>query len=152
MNFNAKQFVLLILTVFILGACSSAPKFSDVAGKEWLLTEVRIQPNNILFDRNTLKSEGFENIFTLNFDAERLSGTGAPNRYMAPFTLDKKQVIKVEPIAGTLMAPLREPEKLKEREFFNYIQNANKWNFANGSFELYTTGEDEAEVVLVFSL
>ena len=152
MNRNVRYMTLLLLTVFVLGACSSVPKFSDVTGKEWLLTEVRTQPNNILFDRSTLKSEGFEDIFTLNFDAERLSGAGAPNRYFAPFAIEKKQEIKVQPIAGTLMAPIKEPEKLKERDYFNYLQNAYKWNFANGFFELYTKGEDGTETVLIFSL
>ena len=152
MNFNIKQLTLLFIAVFVLGACSSGPKFSDISGKEWLLTEIRLPDNSVVFDRSTLKSEGFGNIFTLNFDAERLSGTGAPNKYFAPFTVDKKQVIKVQMIAGTLMAPLREPEKLKERDYFDYLQNAYKWNFTGTEFELFSKDKNGTEVTMVYKL
>jgi hypothetical protein len=48
------------------------------------------------------------------------------------------------------MAPLREPEKLKEQNFFAYLQNTVKWNLAGGNLELYSTEEDGTGVVLVF--
>ena len=152
MNFYTKLLTLFVVAAFALGACKSTPKFSDVMGKEWRLVEVKTEPKNIQFDRNNLKSEGFENIFTLNFAAERLNGAAAPNLYFAPYALEKKQVIKVQPLGGTLMAPIHEPEKLKERDFFGYMQNAYKWNLANGKLELYTKGENETETVLIFSL
>jgi heat shock protein HslJ len=147
-----KQFTLLILAALDVSACGSTPKFSDVSGKEWLLVEIRAQPQNVIFDRNSLKAEGFENIFTLKFDADRLSGIGAPNRYSAPYQLDANQAIKVQPIAGTLMAPIREPEKLKEHDFFGYLQNAYKWNYTKGRMELFSKSADGAELVLIFNL
>jgi heat shock protein HslJ len=133
-------------------ACKSAPKFSNVLGKEWLLVEVRTKDENITFDRKNLESEGFKNIFTINFDKERLSGTGAPNRYTAPFALEKNQGITVKAVAGTMMAAIREPEKLKEHDFFTYLQNTSKWNLVNGKLELYTKNESGEEAVLVFAL
>jgi heat shock protein HslJ len=145
--------VVLFVTALSISSCSSAPKFSDVAGKEWKLIEVRVKPESIRFDRSTLISEGFGEIFTLNFDAERKSGMAAPNRYFAPYTLGKNQEITVKTIGGTLMAPLKEPEKLKEREFFSYLQKAYKWDISlEGRFELLTKGPDGGEATLVFTL
>ena len=152
MKLNTRHINLFILVALVLGGCGSAPQFSDVTGKEWRLIEVRTQPHNIVLDRTTLRAEGFGDIFTLRLDAERMSGVGAPNRYTAPFTLAENQAIRVQPVAGTLMAAFHEPEKLNEREFFVYVQNAYRWNLANGRFELYTRGDDGTEATLVFGL
>jgi heat shock protein HslJ len=133
-------------------ACKGTPKFSNVSGKVWLLVEVRTKDENIIFDRKNLDAEGFKDIFTLNFDAERMSGTGAPNRYTAPFSLEKNQAITVKPVAGTMMAAIREPEKLKEHDFFTYLQNTSKWNLVKGKLELYTKNENDEEAVMVFAL
>jgi len=142
----------VVLVLMIVNSCSSAPKFSDVIGKEWQLVEVKTEAQSTTFNRENLTAEGFGNIFTLNFDAERLSGVGAPNRYTAPYKVDKNQVISVQLIAGTLMAAIREPEKLKEHDYFNYVQNAYKWNFSNGRLELYTKNADGKEAVLIYTL
>ena len=141
--------VLVLMTVI---SCSSGPKFSDVIGKEWQLVEVKAESQSITFNRDNLNAEGFGNIFTLNFDAERLSGVGAPNRYTAPYKVAKDQAISVSLVAGTLMAAIREPEKLKEHDYFNYMQNAYKWNFSNGRLELYTKNADGKEAVLIYTL
>ncbi|MCL2879838.1 MAG: hypothetical protein FWF29_06310, partial [Treponema sp.] len=56
-------------------------------------------------------------------------------------------------IAGTMMAPLWEPEKLKEQDYFTYIQNAYKWSFTkDGTLELSSKNADGTEVVLVYEL
>jgi hypothetical protein len=52
---------------------------------------------------------------------------------------------------STLMAPLRELEELKEHEYYMYLQSATKWNLEKENLELYSKGEDGAEVVLVFA-
>ncbi|MDR1107166.1 MAG: META domain-containing protein, partial [Treponema sp.] len=134
--------------------CAGSPKFSDLLGKEWRLIEIRTGSSSIVFDRSRLASEGFGEIFTLNFDAERISGTGAPNRYFASYKpgTDKDRTISVNPVAGTLMAPIVEPEKLKEREFFACLQNAYKWDINRENLELSTKGPDDREAVMVFTL
>jgi len=150
MNRYVKKMALWASAVFTLAACASAPKFADVMSKDWNLVEVRIKPENIIFERSKLVEEGFGDIFTLRFDTERVNGVAAPNRYFAPYTLAEKQGITIKTVAQTLMVPLREPEKLKEHDFFVYLQNTDKWNFTKGKLELYSKGEDGAEAVLVF--
>ena len=133
-------------------ACAGTPNFSNVVDKDWKLIEVRGGSGNITFDRSKLEGEGFADIFTLRFDKERVNGVGAPNRYFAPYTrTDKKQGIAIKTIAQSQMAPLREPEYLKEQEFFAYLQNTTKWNIAKKTLELYSTGTDGAAMVLVFA-
>ena len=145
-------FVMFIIALAFC-TCKSGPKFSDVTGKEWLLVEIKSKNGDITFDRKNLNTQGFGNIFTLNFDAERLSGVGAPNRYTAPYKVDKDQVIKVQLIAGTMMAPIHEPQRVKENDYFTYIQNAYKWNFTeDGKLELFSKDAKGAELVLVYSL
>jgi heat shock protein HslJ len=136
--------------VFILAACASAPEFSTVMNRDWNLAEIRTKPENIIIERGKLAEEGFGDIFTLRFDTERVNGVGAPNRYFAPYTLADKQGITIKMVAQTQMLAIREPEKLKEHDFFVYIQNVTKWNFVKENLELYSTGEDGAEAVLVF--
>jgi len=138
------------LAVFILAACSSAPPFSDVMNKDWNLAEVRVKPENIIIERDKLKEEGFGDIFTLRIDAERVNGVGAPNRYFAPYTVDK-QGITIKTVAQTMMLAIREPEGLKELDYFTYLQNAAKWNLNKENLELYSKGKDGAEAVLVFT-
>jgi len=150
MNRYTKKMALWAAAVFILAACAGAPPFSDVMNKDWNLAEIRTKPENIIIERDKLAEEGFGDIFTLRFDTERVNGIGAPNRYFAPYILADKQGITIKKAAQTLMLAFREPEKLKEHDFFVYLQNVTKWNLAKGNLELYSTGEDGAEAVLVF--
>ena len=144
--------ILIAIALAAISACSNAPKFSDVTGKEWQLVEVKTEPQNIKFDRDELTTDGFGTIFTLNFDAQRLSGVGAPNKYTAPYTVGKDQVITVQMAAGTMMAPINEPEKLKEQDYFTYIKNAYKWNGTKEQLELFSKNTDGAEAVLIYKL
>ncbi|MDR0442024.1 MAG: META domain-containing protein [Treponema sp.] len=147
-----KLFFAVVLFIVLTASCGSAPKFSDVVGKEWKLIEVHIDGKSINFDRSALVNDGFGEIFTLTFDAEMIGGTGAPNRYSAPFTPGNKQTLTVLPARATLMAPIREPEKFKEHDFFIFIQNTYEWNLVNTNLELHSKSENGAEVKLVFSL
>ena len=154
MNRYAKKMALRT-AVFILAACAcacaGAPPFSTVMNRDWNLAEIRTKPENIIIDRGKLKEEGFGDVFTLRFDTERVNGIGAPNRYFAPYTPADKQGITIKTVAQTQMLAIREPEKLKEHEFFVYLQNVTKWNLTKENLELYSTGEDGAEAVLVFT-
>jgi len=126
--------------------------FSDVRGKDWKLIQVRAGRNNTIFQRSMLTQESFKDIYTLRFDAERVSGVGYPNRYFAPYDLGEKQVIDIKPIAATLMLAMSEPAQLRESEFFAYLEKADQWNLVKGNLELRSTNDEGAAVFLVFSL
>jgi len=152
MKYYVKILALLLIIIAGLVTCSSAPKFSDILDKDWRLIAVRGGPENISFDRNKLVAEGFSDIFTLRFDKERVNGVGAPNRYFAPYTrTDNKQGLSIKTIAQSQMAPLREPEYLKEQDFFAYLQNTIKWNAVGGNLELHTAEKNGTTTILVFA-
>ena len=143
---------LLLVFLCTLIACASTPRFDAIVNRDWVLTEVRSGSGSITIDREQLAAVGFEGAFTLRFDAERLSGIGAPNRYFAPYTLGNRQAghagqaITIMPIAGTLMAALFEPPGLQEHTYFTLLQQVTRWNILRGNLELYT-----GETVLVFA-
>jgi heat shock protein HslJ len=128
------------------------PGLKDVTGIEWKLIEVRSSAGDSVsrFSREELAETGMENAYTLRFDNERLSGTGAPNRYFAPYKEGGEKTLSVKAIAGTLIANFREPENLKEREYFNYLENAGKWDLIQNKLLLYTRNGQGEEIVLVF--
>jgi heat shock protein HslJ len=140
-----------MVAMAVLVSCKSAPQFQDVQAREWRLVEIRIQPENIKFDRQKLVDEGFGDIFIIQFDKDRLSGKGAPNRYMGPYEAGENQSLKIGNVAGTLMAPIREPERLKEGEYFAYLANVYKWNLDGETLELYTKNDDGREAVMVYT-
>ena len=152
---NRFLWILSVLAILAGTSCQSAPDSLSSAGvleKELKLIDVRINNKSIGFSRDALALEGFGEIFTLTFGSERLNGVAAPNRYFAPYSLGSNQSISVSNIAGTLMAPIREPDKLKESEFISYIENAYKWSMVKNNLELSSKGKNGSDVVLVFSL
>jgi len=150
--------VLSMQTMCASGASGThGAKFSDVIDKNWKLIEIRSRTESafgkdVIFQRSMLTQESPKDIYTLKFDAERVSGAGCPNRYFAPYDLAEKQAIDIKQVAGTLMLALFEPEQLKEREFFAYLENADQWNLVKGNLELRSKNDKGAEVVLVFGL
>jgi len=154
-----KKLFFLVLLVGILavscGSTSGSAKmsnFSEATGKDWKLIEVSTEKKEILFNRKNLKSENAANIFTLRFDAENIFGAGAPNRYSAPYKLGEDGAISIEMVRTTLMASIMEPEKLREHDFFTYIQNAYEWNFVEKNLELTSKNVNGEIAKLIFSL
>jgi heat shock protein HslJ len=157
-------FVCLLITVFLI-SCKSVPtvektadvekvssEFSTVTGKDWKLIEVRIRNVDTGFNRSSLsRSENIE-YFTVNFNSEMISGAGAPNRYSAPYKLGEGKSISISIVRATLMATLFETGKLREHDFFGYIQNTSSWNIVNNNLVLSSKAENGNEVVMVFSL
>jgi heat shock protein HslJ len=171
-NISRKICILPFVIVAVLAvSCGSAPDtpsgasgpaagFGAITGKDWKLVEVRSSVNasadagadaeTSRFSRGELAEAGMENAYTLRFDGERLSGMGAPNRYSAPYTQGAGQTLSIGAIAGTLMASFQEPENLKEREYFDYLENVNKWDFVQGQLRLIARNGRGEETVLVF--
>jgi heat shock protein HslJ len=137
----------LAVTVILMGACGTP----SLKNNDWNLIEARVKPADIIFDRSMLTTEGFGEIFTLRFEDARVSGVAAPNRYSAPYKADK-QTLTIQQVSGTRMTPLSSPEKLREQDFFAYLQSTYKWGIVNKNLELYSKNEDGAEVVLIFAL
>jgi len=127
-----------------------AQDFSDVLENEWRLIDVYVNNANIQFSRDN-QIEAFKDIYTINFDGELVSGTGAPNRYSAPYTLSDNQEISIMMMRSTLMASLFEPENLSEHVYYSYVQKSYKWELNNGNLVLHSKTEDGLDVRLVFA-
>jgi heat shock protein HslJ len=123
---------------------------SSTEGNEWKLIEVYIDGRNTRFSRDTLPEE-LKNFFTLIFDAQNVSGVGAPNRYSAPYTMGDNQAISVMLMRSTMMASFFQPENLSEHDFFTYMQNSYSWKLTNNNLELLSKTATGGEVRLVFS-
>ncbi|MDR3020019.1 MAG: META domain-containing protein [Treponema sp.] len=148
--------ITVIIAIVLIGCAStSAPPsrsdFSYVQGREWKLTEVRINDTRTGFNRASLSSTVFGELFTVNFNAEDIGGVGALNRFSSPYSLGDGRAITFALIRSTLMAPLSEPEGLREHDFFVYLQNTHRWNLANNNLELYSRTGDGREIRLIFS-
>lgn len=146
-----RKLIFSIFAAVALVNCASNSNVTEFKGKDWKLVEVWIDNKNIDFNRKDLANEKAGDIFTLKFDEENISGIGAPNRYSAPYTLDGKD-IEVMPLRSTMMASLWQPEKLKEHEFFIYVQNISSWAIVNGKLEFSSKTEDGRTVKMVFTL
>jgi heat shock protein HslJ len=143
--------VLFFIPIFtMLLGCKAGPTFNDVIDKDWKLIKVQIDGNDILFDRAVLRDDGFGELFTIKFNEGMVSGKGAINNYRAPYKQEKNYVLAIQPAAATLMAPLHEPEKLKEYDFFNYITNTYRWIIEDNNLKLYSKTNDEKEAILIF--
>jgi len=129
---------------------NSAQNPTSIVGHEWKLIEVYINGTNTRFNRSTLPEEP-GNFFTLNFDAQNVSGVGVPNLYSAPYTYSER-TINIMLIRATMMASFFEPENLTEQNFFYYLQNAHSWKLTNNNLELLSNTQTGGEVRLVFSL
>jgi heat shock protein HslJ len=131
---------------------AAVPSFAEVQGKVWALDEVVTESGGTIINRGKLEADGMGDAFTLMADAERISGRGAPNRYVSPYVLGEDQEIAISPIAGTLMMGLADPEGLQEQEYFNYLEQANQWLLTGDRLELYSeTGEGDP-VIMIFTL
>ena len=126
--------------------------FSEVPDKEWKLIEVYVNERNTGFNRNSPANNNLQDIYTLSFSDEFVSGVGAPNRYSAPYTAGEDRTIIIELVRATLMAPIGELSTLREYDYFGYIQNAYRWDIVNDKLEISSKLENGNEIRLVFSL
>jgi len=154
-----KKQILFLLVVALLMGCKSTgggniSSLSDVIGKELKLVEVQIDstPFNriVIYDREDLRKHKHD-VYTLTFSSDTVSGTAAPNKYNAPYTRkDKDLSIKV--MRSTQMAPLVQPEKLQEYDFYNYMQKVESWTTDKGRLVLNSKTDDGIAVRLIFAL
>ena len=140
----------IIFPCKVSGAASqeSGTKFSDITGKEWILSELKKAGKTVSIDRKKLEADNMGSAFTLIFNEDQVSGMGAPNRYFAPYTASANRSLSIGYAASTMMLAFREPEELKEKEFFDYLAATQRWDLFQGKLELYS----KDETVLVFEL
>jgi heat shock protein HslJ len=136
-------------------ACASQPaspqvSFDELKGKEWRLRSVQTGARSVVLDKQKLTDDGFAGAFTLIFEEGQVYGRGAPNTYRAPYQRGQNRNISIGNAAVTLMAPLKEPEDFKEREYFAYLEKTYRWDLVQGNLELYTKTGDDKEALLVF--
>ena len=171
-------FVLAILFIsFFVSSCASAPakctcecacaecgcnpdavKETDLAyilGREWKLIAVYVGDTfarEIHFDRAKLSRDNFGDIYTLKFTPEQISGKGNPNNYSAPYSiLEAGKVITVQPMSSTNAYSSFYPDRLKETDYFAYMQNAFRWELnSNRKLLLHSKSEDGFDVQLTF--
>jgi heat shock protein HslJ len=125
--------------------------FSDVQGKTWQLSEIKSGSDTVVLDRAQLEADNLGDVYSLKFDDKQASGKAAPNTYRGPYTLGEGDQIAIGNAAATLMAAVKEPEALKEHEYFAYLAKVNKWGVASGLLSLWTADDAGSEVVLVFA-
>jgi len=140
----------LILPAIVFVSCVGGAKVKDAQGKEWVLSEIKSQGKTVTIDRKKLEAGNMGGAFTINFEEDRVSGMGAPNRYFGPYTVDSKNVLSIGNLASTMMAAFFEPEELKEHEFFDYVSKASLIKIKSGKLELYSVNSAGAKTVLVF--
>jgi len=158
------QYILLILAIPLISlftvSCAGASKNTDKAGrsifsniteKEWSLIKVRVADNETLIDREALTKDNAGDLYTLKFDANFLSGKAEPNTYSAPYTINEaEQTISIMPMRTTLMASFRQSVGLAEHDYYTYMNNAYKWEFAGNNLILHSKTADGQNVQLVF--
>jgi heat shock protein HslJ len=123
--------------------------FDAVLGKTWRLVAVQTLAGDKGFSREVLEADGMGDFFSLSFDKERISGVGAPNRYFAPYTVEKDGLF-IEKMGSTLMASFREPKGLSEQEYFAYMQQVNRWTLSGEELTLYSIDTEGSVVFLLF--
>ena len=126
----------------------STQDFSDVIRSNWKLTTAYINGEDIQYRRS--ETPAMQEFFIISFNAQMISGTSAPNRISAPYTLGEGQLINITmPMRSTLMATFLEPENLNEYQFNSYLQNIFEWKLLNDNLELFSRTEGQ-EIRLVF--
>jgi heat shock protein HslJ len=143
------------IAALALSVCAASPApretpdFDSLLEKDWRLIEVRQGDDSVSLDRPA--TDDMEDVFTLRFDSERISGRAFPNRYFGPYSRGKGQAITIGEVAATLMASFKELDALTEKEYFRYLAGVQSWNLVQGRLELHAAASDGFKAVLVFT-
>jgi len=113
---------------------------TDLTGIEWLLTR---------FDRNDALPDGIE--VTLIFDADRIGGKSACNRYSGSVTEGERpgELTVNTPMAGTRMACPSPADEI-ERRYLNALQTVTQYSFLAGNLAL-TWRKDDRFGMMIFT-
>jgi hypothetical protein len=147
---------LLFAAVFSLGSCAGGASFKEIQGKVWKLVEVRINAANsrdpVTFDRMKLKSEGMDDIFILSFNTlAEVNGTAAPETYTASYEQGEGQSLSLKQVNITHTDRVIAPERLREAEYFSFLEKINRWEYSQNRLELYSATPGGQETMLIFT-
>jgi hypothetical protein len=151
---------LLLVAAFYFSSCAGEAPFTKIQEKEWKLVELRISSSNspefsrdpVNFDRTKLKSEGMDDIFILTFSTRAgVSGRAAPDTYTASYEQGAGQSLSLKQVNTTHSDRVIAPERLRETEYFTFLEKINRWEFNQNKLELYSVSPDGKEAVLIFS-
>ncbi|MDR0910043.1 MAG: META domain-containing protein [Spirochaetaceae bacterium] len=133
-----------LLLCLSFSACASSG-FEAAEGKVWLLTAIEGNLPEAAFTREDIPegNNTRENAwFSLSFDAGKVSGIGAPNRFNGPFATDGSKISQSGPFASTMMLALNAPETLSESTFFKLLQDASSWELGENQL-IILSGKDK---------
>ena len=146
----------ICVIVFLLSACatsksvSKSSDFDAIKNRVWKLAEVKDSLGKLTFESEKLDKEQFGDVYTMQFDDTFASGKAAPNRYNAAYALGSGNVISFKPAASTRMLAFKEPEGLREHEFYGLLQKASSWNLIENRLFIYTRTAENPDLILVF--
>ncbi|AEF85393.1 hypothetical protein TREPR_0287 [Treponema primitia ZAS-2] len=148
-------FPIFFAIFFYLGSCAGGPSLTDIQDKEWKLVEVRIDPadlsrDTILFDRAKLKTEGLDDIFTLTIHTAGVNGKAAPEAYTASYDQGDSQAFSLKQMNITPAEKSLAPERLREAEFFAFLEKVKRWELIQDRLELYSATPDGISAILIF--
>jgi heat shock protein HslJ len=129
------------------GAAPAA--LSSISGKNWKLVEVKKDSSVIAINRQKLEADGFGDLFTIAF-GDRISGRGAPNRFTAPYQTGANNALTIQQPASTMMAAIYDPERIHEKDYFQYLTGVKSWKVNQNRLELYSSDSAGKETVLVY--
>jgi len=124
--------------------------FKDAAGKEWILSELRSGGQTVTMDRVKLAADNLGGVYTITFNEGQINGMGAPNRFFGPYTLGVGNTLSIGNVASTMMFAFKEPDGLKESEYFSYLSKVDRWNLRSGKLELYSRDSAGLEAIMFF--
>lgn len=125
---------------------------SVIVGAVWYLWEIRSGDAVLDINRSGLKADGVEDAYSLRFDRDdRVFGKAMPNTYHGPCTWEDDLVLRFGNMASTKMLALKEPDSLKEQEFFDYLARVDRWALtSDAQLLLRSAGKDGLQAVMVF--
>jgi len=121
-----KKFVLLILAVYLLSACSVFPNTggNSLNGTSWKLTS--------LGKDGVIPKTGI----TLSFEDGQGSGDSGCNLYGGNYQVNGNE-IKFEQIASTSMACLDPSVMEQESSYLQFLGEAQRFELADGQLQIY---------------
>ncbi|MCL2791663.1 MAG: META domain-containing protein [Spirochaetaceae bacterium] len=148
--------VIVILLISCASLCNgprNKADFNTVQGKTWQLIRVEMPGNTMELDRERINAMYFENMFTLIFNNNIVSGRAAPNNYSGQIMSLDGNKISFSQLISTRMALLTDIDvPIQEDDYFHLLQRTTAWGMERNNLVLYTVDNANRNVKLIYSL